>query len=94
MGEVRACKPWLEAEIALIHPRVVVCLGATAAQALLGRQFKLTEHRGKFVDWPLDPLVTAMVHPSSILRARDDQTRRLGEELLARDLEIVAREVS
>jgi DNA polymerase len=73
--EIRACRPWLEAEIALVHPHVVVALGATAAQALLGPGFRLTQHRGELVSSELAPRVIATVHPSSILRARDDETR-------------------
>src|SRR6266702_5887684 len=65
--EITACRPWLETEIALVKPRAIVCLGATAAQALLGRQFKVTTGRGAFVASPLAPLVLATVHPSSIL---------------------------
>jgi DNA polymerase len=75
-GEIAACRPWLDTEIALVKPRVIVCLGATAAQALLGRQFKLTAHRGEFITSPLAPFVLAMVHPSSLLRAPDQETRR------------------
>src|SRR5574340_1833856 len=67
-AEIFACRPWLDAEIALVKPRAIVCLAATAAQALLGRTFKVTAHRGKFVASPLAPLVLATVHPSSILR--------------------------
>jgi DNA polymerase len=74
--EIAACGPWLEAELELIQPRVLICLGATAAQALLGRQFRVTVNRGKFVESPLAPFVMATVHPSSILRAPDDATRR------------------
>ena len=74
--EIGACRPWLDAEIALVKPRVLVCLGATAAQALLGRGFKVTRQRGTFVQSPLAPLVTATVHPSSILRSPDEESRR------------------
>jgi uracil-DNA glycosylase family protein len=91
--QVRACRPWLEAELELVAPKVVVCLGATAAQALLGRSFKLTEHRGEFVEWDLEPLVTATVHPSAILRAPDDRTREEQTEGLVRDLRSAARAV-
>lgn len=75
-AEIAACRPWLEAEILLVRPRVLVCLGATAAQALLGRAFRVSQHRGTFVPSPLAPHVTATVHPSSILRAPDDESRR------------------
>ncbi|MBW3588238.1 MAG: UdgX family uracil-DNA binding protein [Actinobacteria bacterium] len=87
--EITACRPWLEAEIALVKPRVVVCLGATAAQALLGASFRVTKDRGKFVEWDLEPMVTATVHPSSILRA-DDQRRASEFAALVADLKGVA----
>lgn len=74
--EVRACRPWLDAEIRAIRPRAVVCLGATAAQALLGREFRVTQRRGELLATPLAPIVLATVHPSSILRAPDDAARR------------------
>ena len=74
--EIAACRPWLRAEISLIKPKVIVALGATAAQALLGKQFRVTKERGKFIESELAPYVMATVHPSSILRAPDDQTRR------------------
>jgi uracil-DNA glycosylase family protein len=75
-GEVAACRPWLEVEIALVKPRVLICLGATAAQALLGKSFKVSLQRGRPVPSPLAPVVTATIHPSAILRAPDDETRR------------------
>ncbi len=74
--EITACKPWIEAEIQVVRPDVIVCLGATAAQALLGREFKVSTQRGMWVDSPLAPFVMATVHPSSLLRAPDDETRR------------------
>src|SRR6202050_1216369 len=74
-AEVAACRPWLDAEIATLHPKIIVCLGATAAQALLGRDFRVTQHRGEFVKSDLAPHVMATVHPSSILRAPDEATR-------------------
>ena len=89
-GEVRACAPWLEAELARIGPEVLVLLGATAAQAILGRDFRVTRHRGEFVDSPLAPLVSATVHPSSILRSRTDEERRSAFEAFVRDLRDVA----
>jgi uracil-DNA glycosylase family protein len=88
--EIKACRPWLDAEIALVKPEVVVCLGATAAQALLGSKFRVTQSRGQFIDWPLEPLITATVHPSSILRAPDDETREIEMKLFTRDLTFVA----
>ena len=90
-AEIAACRPWLDTEIELVKPRAIVCLGATAAQALLGRQFKVTAHRGEFVASALAPLVLATVHPSSILRAPDDETRRLERERFTDDLRKVAR---
>jgi DNA polymerase len=93
-AEITACRPWLETEIALLQPRAIVCLGATAAQALLGKGFKVTARRGEFVDSPLAPLVLATVHPSSLLRAPDEQTRRQETERFIEDLRKVARAVS
>jgi uracil-DNA glycosylase family protein len=84
--EVRACLPWLEAEIALVRAHVVVALGATAAQALLGAAFRLTAHRGEMLTSELAPLVMATVHPSSILRAPDEETRRREFDAFVRDL--------
>lgn len=71
-SEIAACRPWLEAELAVVGPRVLVCLGATAAQALLGRQFRVTRERGELVETELAPYALATVHPSSILRAADE----------------------
>jgi uracil-DNA glycosylase len=72
-AEMTACRPWLEAELQVVQPSVLVCLGATAAQALLGRDFRVSRQRGELVDSPLAPHVLATVHPSAILRADDDQ---------------------
>jgi DNA polymerase len=93
-GEIRACRPWLETEIALVKPRVLVCLGATAAQALLGKAFKVSQERGRFVESSLAPIVTATVHPSSILRATDDDARREEMRRFVDDLQKVAAELS
>ena len=92
--EIEACRPWLEAEIATVKPAVIVCLGATAAQALLGKQFRVTKQRGEFIPSPLAPFVMATVHPSSILRAPDEQARN--EEMLhfIEDLERIAQVLS
>ncbi|MFN2390266.1 MAG: UdgX family uracil-DNA binding protein [Actinomycetota bacterium] len=90
-AEITACKPWLEAEIARVRPRVVVCLGATAAQALLGRDFRVTQHRGELVETDMEPLVTATVHPSSIIR--DPETRAAELPKLVADLAAVARQL-
>ncbi len=90
-AEVAACRPWLDAEVAVVRPRVIVCLGATAAQALLGRSFRLSQHRGRPVPSPLAARVVATVHPSAILRAPDDATRRAERARFVADLEAVAR---
>jgi DNA polymerase len=92
-AEISACRPWLETEIALVKPRVLVCLGATAAQALLGRAFKVSTERGVFVPSSLARLVTATVHPSSILRAPDEATRRAEMSRFVQDLKNVAKEL-
>ena len=93
-AEIGACRPWLDTEIALIKPRVIICLGATAAQALLGRQFRVTAHRGQFVPSPLAPFVLATVHPSSILRAPDDEARHREIKQFTNDLRTAARALS
>ena len=85
--EIAACRPWLDAELAILKPRVLVCLGATAAQALLGRDFRVSRQRGELVDSPLAPKAMATVHPSSILRAEDRNTQF---REFVRDLEKVA----
>jgi uracil-DNA glycosylase len=92
--EIAACRPWLDTEIRVVNPRAIVCLGATAAQALLGRTFRLTHHRGEFIESPLAPLVTATVHPSSILRARDDESRHEEMQRFVEDLRVVARRLA
>lgn len=88
--EVRACEPWLIAEIAAVRPHLVVALGATAAQALLGPSFRLTAHRGEIVSSPHAPRIVATVHPSSILRARDHDARRVEMAAFVDDLKVVA----
>jgi DNA polymerase len=88
--EISACRPWLEAEIRVVKPQVVVLLGATAAQGILGRHFRVTEHRGKLVDSSLAPYVLATVHPSSILRAQDDDSRHEEMRRFIDDLRQVA----
>jgi uracil-DNA glycosylase len=75
-SEVQACRPWLAAELSIVRPRILVCLGATAAQSLLGRQFSVTRQRGQLVESDLAPFTIATVHPSSILRAPDAESRR------------------
>jgi DNA polymerase len=88
-SEIAACRPWLEAELAAVKPRVLVCLGATAAQALLGRHFRVTRQRGKPVESELAPVVLATVHPSSILRA-DEEDRDTELATFVSDLKVVA----
>jgi len=87
--EITACKPWIEAEIDVIKPDVIVCLGATAAQALLGREFRVSTQRGTWVSSPLAPFVMATVHPSSLLREPDEVTRRLETKRFIQDLKLV-----
>ena len=89
-SELAACRPWLDAELAVVKPKVLVCLGATAAQALLGRQFRVTRQRGEWIESDLAEHVTATIHPSSILRQRDDESRRTEMESFVRDLNKVA----
>jgi uracil-DNA glycosylase family protein len=92
--EIAACRLWLEAEISLVKPKVIVCLGATAAQALLGTQFKVTKQRGKFIKSTLTPYIMTTVHPSSILRAPDDETRHDEKRKFIDDLKKVAHVLS
>lgn len=75
-GEIQACRPWLDAEVAIVRPKVLVCLGATAAKAIFGEEFRVSRSRGQFVESPLAPHVITTVHPSSLLRARDEDRRR------------------
>ncbi len=89
LREVGACRPWLEAEIALVKPEVLVCLGATAAKALLGPDFRVTRQRGQFVDSHLAPHVTATGHPSAVLRMPDLVSRELARQALVDDLKEV-----
>jgi DNA polymerase len=84
--EVRACRPWLLAEIAAVAPSVIVCLGATAAQSLLGPGFRVTKQRGEPIDSPFGAPVVATIHPSAILRAPDDETRALEMRRFVADL--------
>jgi DNA polymerase len=93
-AEVDACRHWLDQEIGAVAPDVLVCLGATAAQALLGAKFRVTEKRGTWIDSPLAPNVLATVHPSSILRERDDAKREAAFEGLVADLRIAAQRLS
>ena len=90
--EVRACHPWLEAEIAVVKPKIVAAMGATAAQALLGPKFKVTKDRGTFVG--SDPIMTATVHPSSILRAPDEDARHEQMAAFVDDLRLIAKRLA
>jgi uracil-DNA glycosylase len=89
-SEIAACRPWLDAELDVVKPRVLVCLGATAAQALLGRNFRVSSQRGEPVESPLAPTAIATVHPSSILRAQDDASREAEYQEFVEDLRTVA----
>lgn len=90
-SEVKACRPWLEAELRAIKPAVLVCLGATAAQSVLGPQFKLMQHRGQMLPSTLAERVVATIHPSAVLRAPDSAGRRAAYAMLVDDLKVVAR---
>jgi uracil-DNA glycosylase len=89
-SHVAACRPWLDAELTVVKPRVLVCLGATAAQALIGRHVRVTKDRGRPLDSPLADCAIVTVHPSSILRARDDDERHAAFSAFVEDLEEVA----
>jgi len=86
LGEVKACRPWLEAELAIVQPRGIVCLGATAAQSLLGPQFRITRDRGRFFDSEWASWITATIHPSAILRMPDREKREEARLLFLEDL--------
>lgn len=88
--EIRTCQPWLEAEIALVKPELIVCLGATAAQALLGAAFRVTRQRGSFVPSPLAPHVLATIHPSALLRAEPEDREAEIQRFVA-DLKVAAK---
>jgi DNA polymerase len=92
-SEIAACRPWLDAEISVVRPRILVCLGATAAQALLGRDFRVTKMHGQWVPSELAEKVLATVHPSSILRAPDPEMRQRQYLEFVADLSVVAREL-
>lgn len=88
--EIRACRPWLDAEIDRIKPQVLVCLGATAAQALLGNNFRVREQRGQLIESPLAPKVIATLHPSSLLRIEDENERHRETKRFVEDIKEVA----
>jgi DNA polymerase len=92
--EVDACKPWLEEELKQVKPEALVLMGATAAKALLGSSFRVTQHRGELLDSQLAPIVTATIHPSAILRGPDERSRAEEREAFAKDLRTVARALS
>ena len=89
-SEITACRPWLEAELAVVQPRVLVCLGATAGQSLLGKQFRVTTERGRWLESDLAEHVTATIHPSAILRQRDGESRPRALQAFVEDLKPVA----
>lgn len=89
-AEIRACEPWLAAELEVVHPEILVCLGATAAQALLGKEFRVTQMRGQWIQSGHAAMTLATVHPSSILRAPDAESRAQQYDEFVRDLKIVA----
>jgi uracil-DNA glycosylase len=93
-GEIDACMPWLDTEIKLVRPRGIVTLGATAAKALLGPSFRLTHHRGELLESELAPVVAATIHPSAIVRDRDEASRNAERLALASDLRAVAEAVA
>jgi uracil-DNA glycosylase len=92
--EITACRPWLEAEIAVVKPRAIICLGSTAAQAVIDPKFKVSIQRGTFVKSPLAEFVTATVHPSSILRAPSDEARRAEMKRFIDDLKKIRQRLS
>jgi uracil-DNA glycosylase len=94
LGEVKACRPWLETELAIVKPQVIVCLGATAAQSLMGPKFKITVERGKFFETPWAPWLTATIHPSAILRMPDEVMRREARATFVADLRAVAEKLA
>jgi uracil-DNA glycosylase len=92
-AQVAACRPWLETEIRVVKPQLIVCLGATAAQSLLGRDFRLTKSRGEFFPHPLAPWVMATVHPSALLRMPDEERRHAEYDQFVHDLALIPKRV-
>jgi DNA polymerase len=95
VSEIKACRPWLEAELRAVKPKILVCLGATAAQSVMGPQFKLMQNRGKVIETAMLPVerVLATIHPSAVLRAPDAEGRRVAYESLVADLKVVAKAI-
>jgi uracil-DNA glycosylase len=92
--EIKACRPWLEAEIKVVKPKMIVCLGATAAQSLMGSKFRLTQHRGEALQTDWAPWLLATNHPSAILRVPDEEMRRRSREQFFADMKIVAKKLA
>jgi DNA polymerase len=90
LKEIRACRPWLDAELETLHPKLIICLGATAAQGLLGSSFKITQQHGKLQQMPGLPPIIATVHPSAILRAPTEEDRHRQRATFVEDLRIAA----
>ena len=90
-SEIKACHPWLEAELRAVRPAIVICLGATAAQSLFGASFKLMQQRGQVISTPLAQCILATIHPSAVLRAPDAESRKAAYNLLVADLKAAAK---
>jgi DNA polymerase len=90
---ITACRPWLEAEISVVQPEVLVLLGATAAQGILGRDFRVTQHRGEWLKSAIAPYLMATIHPSAILRAADDESRHEEMRKFIEDLKLIERQL-
>jgi uracil-DNA glycosylase len=88
-GEIRACHPWLQAEVAIVKPTIIGCLGATAAQSILGNEFRLTKDRGRPIEHPPEGTIVATVHPSAILRAPDPEQRETAYAQFVDDLKAI-----
>ncbi len=91
LQEVAACRPWLDSEVEAVRPKLILCLGATAAQDLLGSKFRLTKHRREILEMPNGPAISATIHPSAILRAPDHEARERETILFVEDLKVAAR---
>jgi DNA polymerase len=93
VSEIKACRPWLEAELRAVKPAVIVCLGAVGAQSVMGSQFKLMLNRGTLLTSPAGDRVVATIHPSAVLRAPDSEGRRAAYEMLVADLKVAAKAI-